>query len=316
MNRKAIIFGIKGYKLNSQEKFFFKKNIPWGIILFSRNIKNIYQLKTLTDDIKKTFRDKNFPIMIDVEGGKVSRLNKIIDLTIFTQDYFSKLHKVKNKESFFNYYKIYINAVSKILKYVGVNINTVPVLDVSRKKTHSSIKWRSFSKKPKEVSLLGKACINYYQKNKISCVVKHIPGHGLARSDSHYKTPIVNEHVKELIKKDFKPFKECKSHFAMTAHIIYSKIDPNYTATHSKIIISKIVRQHIKFKGILISDDISMNSLKYSIKQNAIKAIKAGCNLVLHCNGKINEMKKLAKVIPKIDKFTKKKTSDFYKFIG
>ena len=316
MNRKAIIFGIKGYKLNKQEKIFFKRNIPWGIILFSRNIKSIYQLKTLTDDIKKTFRDKNFPIMIDVEGGSVSRLNKIIDLTIFTQNYFSKLYKIKNKELFFNYYKIYINAVSKILKYAGVNINTVPILDVSRKKTHSSIKWRSFSKKAKEVSFLGKACINFYQKNKIACVVKHIPGHGLARSDSHYKTPIVSEHVKELIKKDFKPFKECKSHFAMTAHIIYSKIDPNYTATHSKIIISKIVRQHIKFRGILISDDISMNSLKYSIKQNAIKAIKAGCNLVLHCNGKINEMKKLAKVIPKIDKFTKKKTSDFYKFIG
>ena len=163
--------------------------------------------------------------------------------------------------------------------------------------------------------MLGNLCINYYKKNKIACVVKHIPGHGLARSDSHYKTPIIRENKKELIKKDFKPFKECKSLLAMTAHVIYEKIDPNNTATHSKIIINEIIREHIKFKGILISDDISMNSLKYSINESAIKALKAGCNLVLHCNGKINEMRKLARVIPKIDKFTQKKTSDFYKFI-
>ena len=316
MNKKAIIFGIKGHSLNKQEKIFFKRNIPWGIILFSRNIKNISQLKILIDDIKRIFRNKNFPVMIDVEGGRVSRLNKIIDLSIFSQNYFSKLYKKKNKELFFNYYNIYINAICKIFRSVGININTVPVLDVSRKKTHSVIGNRSFSKNPKKVSLLGNLCINYYKKNKIACVVKHIPGHGLARSDSHYKTPIIRENKKELIKKDFKPFKECKSLLAMTAHVVYEKIDPNNTATHSKIIINEIIREHIKFKGILISDDISMNSLKYSINERAIKALKAGCNLVLHCNGKINEMRKLAKVIPKIDKFTQKKTSDFYKFIG
>jgi len=316
MNKKAIIFGIKGHKLSIQEKKFFKQNIPWGIILFSRNIKNISQLKILNDSIKKVFRNKKFPILIDAEGGRVNRLNKIIDLSIFSQNYFSKLYKKKGKKFFFNYYNTYINAVSKILRYTGININTVPVLDVIRKKTHQIIGDRSFSKNPKKVSLFGNTCINYYKRNKIACVVKHIPGHGLAKSDSHYNTPIIKENKKDLIKKDFKPFKDCKSLFAMTAHIIYEKIDPNNTATHSKIIIGKIIRKQIKFKGILISDDISMKSLKYSISENAIKALKAGCNLVLHCNGKISEMKKLAKVVPKIDKFTQKKTSDFYKLIG
>jgi len=316
MNKKAIIFGIKGHKLSIQEKKFFKQNIPWGIILFSRNIKNISQLKILNDSIKKVFRNKKFPILIDAEGGRVNRLNKIIDLSIFSQNYFSKLYKKKGKKFFFNYYNTYINAVSKILRYTGININTVPVLDVIRKKTHQIIGDRSFSKNPKKVSLFGNTCINYYKRNKIACVVKHIPGHGLAKSDSHDNTPIIKENKKDLIKKDFKPFKDCKSLFAMTAHIIYEKIDPNNTATHSKIIIGKIIRKQIKFKGILISDDISMKSLKYSISENAIKALKAGCNLVLHCNGKISEMKKLAKVVPKIDKFTQKKTSDFYKLIG
>ena len=144
---------------------------------------------------------------------------------------------------------------------------------------------------------------------------KHVPGHGLANRDSHHQTPIVRKYKNELIAKDFLPFKNSKSLFAMTAHIIYTAYDPVNTATHSKFIIDKVIRKKIKFKGILISDDISMKSLNYKIEENATKALKAGCNLVLHCNGKISEMIKLSKVIPRIDKFTQKKTSHFYKFL-
>ena len=138
----------------------------------------------------------------------------------------------------------------------------------------------------------------------------------MSKCDSHYETPIIKTNKKELIKKDFKPFKACKSFFAMTAHAVYKIYDVDNTATHSKIIINKVIRNHINFKGLLISDDISMKSLKYKLEKNAIKALQAGCNLVLHCNGNINEMSKLAKVIPKIDNFTQKKTSHFYKFLG
>ena len=158
--------------------------------------------------------------------------------------------------------------------------------------------------------------INLYKKNKIATVIKHIPGHGMTKYDSHYKTPIIITNKRELFKKDFKPFRVCKSLFAMTAHVVYSVYDPGNTATHSKIIIDKVIRNHINFKGLLISDDISMKSLKYKLEENAVKALQAGCNLVLHCNGNINEMSKLAKVIPKIDNFTQKKTSHFYKFLG
>ena len=198
---------------------------------------------------------------------------------------------------------------------MGININTAPVLDI-RRKTPNFIGNRSFSQNSKSVSKLGKLCVDLYQKNRIATVVKHIPGHGMTKHDSHYKTPIITTNKRELFKKDFKPFKLCKSHFAMTAHVVYSVLDPDNTATHSKIIIDKIVRNHINFKGLLISDDISMKSLKYGLEKNATKALLAGCNLVLHCNGNISEMSKLAKVIPKIDSFTKKKTSHFYKFLG
>ena len=314
MNRKAIIFGVRGYSLKKDEKLFLRKAKPWGIILFSRNIKNIHQLKLLIDDIKKIFDGERFPILIDQEGGKVSRLNKIIDLSFFSQYSFGKLYS-ENKKLFYIVYKIYIDKVCDIFKKVGININTAPVLDI-RRKTPNFIGNRSFSQNSKSVSKLGKLCVDLYQKNRISTVVKHIPGHGMTKHDSHYKTPIITTNRKELFKKDFKPFKLCKSHFAMTAHVVYSVYDPDNTATHSKIIIDKIVRNHINFKGLLISDDISMKSLKYKLEENALKALDAGCNLVLHCNGNINEMTRLAKVIPRIDKFTQKKTSHFYKFLG
>ncbi len=315
MNRKAIIFGVKGYKLSQKEKFFLKKSRPWGIILFSRNIKNLSQLRKLVTDIKKIFSDKKYPILIDQEGGRVSRLNKIINLEIFSQYFFGNLYK-KDKKLFYTIYQIYINKICELLKNVGININTVPVLDVTRLNKPNFIAERSFSSNQNLVSKLGKLCINLYQRNKIACVSKHIPGHGMTKLDSHFKTPIVDIDKKKLFNKDFKPFKICKTFFAMTAHVVYTKIDPTNTATHSKIIINNIIRKGINFNGLLISDDISMKSLKYKIELNATKALQSGCNLVLHCNGNLSEMTRLMKVIPKIDNFTKKKTSQFYNFLG
>ena len=314
-NRKAIIFGLSSHKLKKKEKSFLLRAKPWGIILFSRNIKSLNQLKKLINEIKSIFNDHNYPILIDQEGGAVSRINNIIDLSIFSQNFFAKLYE-SNKKIFFIYYKIYIDSVSNILKDVGININTVPVLDVMNKKSNNIIGSRSFSKKTEVVTKLGKLCIKNYMKNNIATVMKHIPGHGLANKDSHFFIPYIKEKEKDLIKKDFKPFKLCRSLFAMTAHVIYTQIDNKNTVTHSKKVITRIIRDLIKFKGILISDDISMKALKFSIEENAIIALKSGCNLVMHCNGKLNEMKKLSKIIPTIDNFTKKKTSDFYKFLG
>jgi len=314
VKRKAIIVGIRGIKLSSEEIYLLKKEKPWGVILFSRNIKNLIQLKKLIIDIKNCIKDKNYPILIDQEGGRVSRLNKIIDLSIFSQGFFGNFYK-NDRKTFYDYYKIYIDTVCEIIKKVGININTVPVLDVRRKNSHSIIGNRSFSSDASIVSKMGNLCINLYSKNKIATVIKHIPGHGLAKCDSHHKLPVINTKKNELIKKDFIPFKNCKSPFAMTAHVIYSIYDPINTATHSRIVINEIIRKHIGFRGILISDDISMKALRYGLKDNATKALDAGCNLILHSNGNIQEMSKLTKIIPTIDKFTQKKTSHFYNFL-
>ena len=313
-NRKAFITGISTTYLKKYESIFLKKKKPWGVILFSRNINNFDQTKKLINQIKSCFSDVNYPILIDEEGGSVSRLKKIIDTSEFSSKYFGDLF-LSNKKNFFYQYKIYINTISKILNDLGININTVPVLDVRRNKTNKIIGNRSFSNKIKVVSKLGDYCIKLYSKNKIATVIKHIPGHGLTSKDSHLHTPKIKESKKILNNIDFLAFKNKKSLFAMTAHIIYSQYDRVNTATHSKIIIDDIIRKKLNFKHLLISDDVSMKALKYGLKENVIRSLKAGCNLILHGNGRIKEMKIIADNVPKIDDFVIKKTSQFYNFL-
>ena len=313
-NRRSFITGLKSTVLQSIEIRFLKKYKPWGVILFSRNIKSIEQTKKLTDDIKKIFNDRKYPILIDQEGGRINRLSKFIDTSKFTGEFFGNLYK-NNFKKFVTYYKIYIIQTCYLMHILGVNINTVPVLDVRHKKSHNIIGDRAFSANPKIVSKIGDFCIKEFHKNNIGTVVKHIPGHGLAKVDSHKATPLVKDKLKKLNKIDFFSFKNKKSLFAMTAHIIYKDIDRIYTATHSKKIIS-LIRNKIKFKNLLISDDISMKSLKFPIKLNINKAFNAGCNLVLHCNGKYNEMITVAENSPKINDFIIKKTSQFYKILS
>ena len=311
--RRSFITGIKGIKLSKKEVFFLRKYKPWGIILFSRNIKTIYQTQKLTSHIKKLFKDKNYPILIDEEGGQVSRLNKFIDNSIFSAEFFSILYR-KDKKKFYIYYNIYVKQIAYLLNLLGININTVPVLDVRRKITNNVIGNRSFSSNPFQVSKLGKICINKFHENSIGTVVKHIPGHGLSKVDSHNKLPIVNHNSDLLNKIDFFPFKKQNAFLAMTAHIVYTSIDKKNTATHSKKIIN-IIRKKIGFKNLIMSDDISMKALKYSISKNTTQAFKAGCNLVLHCNGKYKEMLMVGKNAPLLSNFVIKKTSQLMNII-
>ena len=208
--RRAFIVGIKSTKLSNREILFLKTYKPWGIILFSRNIKTISQTQKLTELIKKIFHDKHYPIMIDEEGGKVTRLKKFIDNSIFTADYFGKLF-TKNKKKFNIYFDVYTKQIANLLNILGININSVPVLDVRRKITNKIIGNRSYSSNANVVSKLGEFCISSFHKQRIATIIKHIPGHGLAKVDSHKKLPIVKKTIRELSKIDFFPFKNKKS---------------------------------------------------------------------------------------------------------
>ena len=313
MRIKALIISLSGTTLSKREKILLKKEKPWGVILFKRNLKSLEQIKLLTNEIKHYTKNKRFPIIIDEEGESVSRLRNIIKHDI-TSNFFGKLF-IKDKIFCMKLYKKYIFSLCKILKSLGININTIPVLDVLRNNTNKIIGDRSFSKDKKIVKELGSLTIKYLHKNKIAGIIKHMPGHGAATTDSHVKMPRVSLSLKKLNEIDFFPFKQSKAKIAMTAHILYHQIDKKRVATFSKKIIKDIIRKKIKFKGILISDDISMKALKYDLVTNAKKSLEAGCNLALYCGGNTTNNFKLIKSLPYIDKFTIKKTSEFFKFL-
>ena len=312
-NRRAFIVGLKSTEISSKEQLFLKKYKPWGVILFTRNIKNLNQTKKLTSKIRNIFNDKKYPIMIDQEGGRVSRLENIISFKNLTSDFFGKKY-VKNKKDFDIYFKIFIDKTSYLLKELGININSVPVLDLKISGSSKIIGDRSFSRDPNIVSKIGDICIQTYKENSIGTIIKHIPGHGLAKVDSHFSTPYINKSLQYLLKNDFKAFKNKNSFFAMTGHLIFNQIDKDNTVTHSRKMIN-IIRKKVGFRNLLISDDLSMKSLKKGLKINTIDTFKAGCNLALHCNGKLKEMEIVGKNSPLISKFIIKKTSQFYNIL-
>ena len=291
-NRRSFIVGIKSIKLLPREKIFLKKYKPWGVILFSRNIKTINQTLKLTNSIRGIFNDKKYPILVDQEGGRVNRLKNIISFDYFISEFFGNKF-VKDFKEFNLIYKLFIDKTSYLLNLMGININTYPVLDLKVKNSSNIIGDRSFSKSPKIVSKIGEYCIDYFHNNGIGTIIKHIPGHGLAKVDSHFFTPKIKKKINYLMKKDFLPFMNKKSFFAMTAHVIFDDIDNQNTVTHSKILI-ELIRKKIGFKNILISDDLSMKSLKV----------------------KLNEMEIIGKNSPLISKFISKKTSQFYKILS
>ena len=304
MKTHAIIFGINGLKLSLNEINFFKKYKPWGIILFTRNIDNLNQVRNLTSSIKDIFKDENFPILIDQEGGRVNRFKKIINFDKYNAKYFGDIFE--NKQNFYKNFNKFLKANVSILKYCGININTVPVLDLFNKDKNSVIGNRSFSKNSKIVKKVSKYLTQIYNNNGIETVIKHIPGHGCTNADSHFKLPKVKFSLKYLKKNDFEPFKNNTAKLAMTAHILYEKLDSERCATQSKYIIQEIIRKYLKYKGIIMSDDLSMKALSKSLATKAKLSLEAGCNLLLHCNGNIDEMKKLSLVVPQIDNFTYK----------
>ena len=312
-NRRAFIVGLKSTEISSKEQLFLKKYKPWGVILFTRNIKNLNQTKKLTSKIRNIFNDKKYPIMIDQEGGRVSRLENIISFKNLTSDFFGKKY-VKNKKDFDIYFKIFIDKTSYLLKELGININSVPVLDLKISGSSKIIGDRSFSRDPNIVSKIGDICIQTYKENSIGTIIKHIPGHGLAKVDSHFSTPYINKSLQYLLKNDFKAFKNKNSFFAMTGHLIFNQIDKDNTVTHSRKMIN-IIRKKVGYKNLLISDDLSMKSLKKGLKINTIDTFKAGCNLALHCNGKLKEMQIVGKNSPLVSKFIIKKTSQFYNIL-
>lgn len=284
MNNSSIIIGIKSFDLKFNEKQLLYQKKPLGVILFSRNIRDPKQVKNLIESIKKILGNEAM-ILIDQEGGRVSRLNENFWKIYPDAYYFGKIAKnnpLKAKVLVYQNFK----EIGKILYNLGINFNCAPVLDLKIKGANNVIGNRAFARDPKIVSKLSlQACKGLLSENVIP-IIKHIPGHGRANKDSHFHLPIIRA-SKKTLQEDFYPFiKLNKQPLAMIAHIKYLDLDKTKCATYSKSIINYI-KYDIGFKGILLSDDLCMKALKGSYKNRAKKAINAGCDIILHCDADI-----------------------------
>ncbi|MEK9874876.1 MAG: glycoside hydrolase family 3 N-terminal domain-containing protein [Pelagibacteraceae bacterium] len=290
---KPVIFGLSGTSLTKSEISLIKNYTPYGFIIFKRNINSLIQLKKLILSIK-SYHKQNPIIMIDHEGGRINRFDQIFSQKKFSGQYFGELYK-NNLKNFFKEANYFINFNTRLFRFLGINTIAYPVMDLRYQKTHNVIGDRSFGSEVKTIKKISAYFINKFEKFGIFTIAKHAPGHGLALKDSHYFLPEVSKSKDYLIKNDFNCFKDAKSKFLMTAHIKYKSID-DLTATYSKKIIS-ILRNHLNYKGMIMTDDICMKALKGSLKYRVKQPLIAGCNIILHCNGNNSEMEKVVKYL-------------------
>ena len=287
-----VIFGLSGSVLTPDERAFFKAANPAGYILFARNIDTPNQLRSLTDALRELSGRDNLPILIDQEGGRITRMGPphwrawpaAITLSETTQYRLSASERVQC-----NY-----EALDLELASMGVTVTCAPVLDVPQPDAHDIIGDRAFGVRAETVSQLGKACLQGLHLAGIEGVIKHIPGHGRARSDSHETLPRVDASAAEL-DKDSQPFADlCDAAMAMTAHVVYEAWDPHHCASVSPLIIEQQIRDRMGFEGLLMSDDLDMKALSGTLADRAAAVLRAGCDIALNCWGRLDDMEAIA----------------------
>jgi len=292
--RSRAIYGCGGPVLSADERAFFRDVRPWGFILFGRNIQTPDQLRSLVRAMRETVGDASAPVLIDQEGGRVARLKPPTWHERPPAARFGDLHR-DNPEAARE--ATYLNArlIAHDLAGLGINVDCLPVLDVPVAGAHDIIGDRAFAHDPATVIDLGRAQIEGLIEGGVLPVMKHIPGHGRAGADSHLALPRVDAEAEELSASDFVTFRSLDlCPMAMTAHVVYDSIDPQRPATTSPKVIRDVIRGEIGFGGLLLSDDLSMQALDGPLDVRARAALFAGCDVVLHCNGKMDEMKLVA----------------------
>ncbi len=296
LDTRAIIIGIEGTELKQEEFELFRDLKPAGFILFQRNCKSVEQLKKLIVDLRTAIIKPDCPILIDQEGGDVSRLKSPVWDEFPPAKLFGEIYK-KNKDAGLEAARLNAFLMGIELTEMGITVNCAPVVDLPSEDCHGFLSdSRTYGNSVEQVVELGNAVAQGLMDSGVTPVFKHIPGHGRCNVDSHKDLPVVDETISTLTKTDFLVFKDlCEmgwydKAWAMAAHVIYSSIDDENTATMSSKVIHDIIRDEITFDGLLIADDISMNALSGSIEEKVKQTIDAGMDLTLHCNGDFWEM--------------------------
>ncbi len=294
---RAFVTGLKGTALSVEERAFLTEAAPWGLILFRRNVESPDQLKRLTGD----FRDAvgwQAPVLIDQEGGRVQRMTAPLWRKYPSGRRLAGAAGLAGDDWLI---ADVAHLIGDDLAAVGIDVDCAPCLDIATPDMTPAIGDRSYGERPDLVAAAGRAFADGLMAAGLLPVIKHVPGHGRARVDSHHELPVVDADLDSLAAVDFMPFAALADlPAAMTAHLVYTAIDPVHPATQSRVVIEEVVRGRIGFDGLLFSDDLSMNALKGTLAERARATLAAGCDIALHCSGDMIEMAAVAAEAPEL----------------
>jgi beta-N-acetylhexosaminidase len=298
MTARAFITGVAGLTLTADERDFVREARPWGFILFKRNIETPAQVTALIEELRESVGEPDAPVLIDQEGGRVQRFGPPHWPVYPPGAVFGALYDIDRKLGL-TAARLSARLMAADLIGLGVTVDCLPLADVPVAGADAVIGARAYGTEPGKVAAIARAVTEGLEQGGVLPVLKHIPGHGRATADTHFKLPVVDTSKAELERTDFAAFQPLADlPMAMTAHVVFSALDPAQPATTSATIIEQVIRGSIGFQGLLMSDDVSMNALAGSIAERTRAIVSAGCDMVLHCNGDLDEMREVAREAP------------------
>jgi beta-N-acetylhexosaminidase len=300
MTTRAFITGVSGTELSVAEREFIRAQRPWGFILFKRNIEAPSQVTKLVGELRGELGEPDAPVLIDQEGGRVQRLGPPHWPVYPAGALFGRLYDLDPVLGL-TAARLSARLIAADLGELGVTVDCLPLADVPVAGADAVIGNRAYGTEPDKVAAIARAVTEGLEHGGILPVLKHIPGHGRATADTHFRLPMVDTPRAELERTDFAAFQPLADlPMAMTAHVVFSALDPAQPATTSATMINQVIRGVIGFQGLLMSDDVSMNALAGSIAERTRAILAAGCDIVLHCNGKLDEMREVAREAPEL----------------
>jgi len=300
MSTRAFITGVSGTELTAVEREFIRDQRPWGFILFKRNVATPAQVAALVAELRTAAGSTDAPVLIDQEGGRVQRLGPPHWPVYPPGAVFSTLYDTDSALGLAAA-RLSARLIAADLADLGITVDCLPLADVPVEGADAVIGNRAYGTEPGKVAAIARAVTEGLEQGGVLPVLKHIPGHGRATADTHFKLPTVDTPRNELERTDFAAFKPLSDlPMAMTAHVVFSAVDPAHPATTSATMIADVIRGVIGFQGLLMSDDVSMNALSGNIAERTRAIFAAGCDMALHCNGKIEEMREVAGQTPEL----------------
>jgi len=300
MRSRAFITGISGTELSAAEREFIGAVRPWGFILFKRNVESPSQVTVLIEQLREVVEHPDAPVLIDQEGGRVQRYGPPHWPAYPAGAVFGRLFDIVPALGLLAA-RLSARLIADDLLRTGVTVDCLPLADVPVPGADGVIGDRAYGTCPAKVAAIARAVADGLEQGGVLPVLKHIPGHGRATADTHFRLPVVDVTRDELEATDFAAFRPLADlPMAMTAHVVFSAIDPAHPATTSATMIAQVIRGSIGFQGLLMSDDVSMNALAGSIAERTRAIFSAGCDVALHCNGKLEEMRDVADHAPEL----------------